>query len=109
MGLVYKERFFWVIRKGSFSEKERFLLAKRKGSFGKKDRFLWEQGKVLFTFFHTGKVPLFKSYFCKEPFLLSKGTFPDSRTDEKKIQKMMQGMRDGGRVVQTRKHSRTEC
>ena len=107
--LGHKERFFFRKGKVLFSKKEPFLLAKRKGSFGKKERFLWKQGKVLFTFFHTGKVPLFKSYFCKEPFRLSKGTFPDSRTAEKKIQKMKQRMRDGGRVVQTRKHSRTEC
>ena len=68
VGLVYKERFFWVIRKGSFSKKERFL------------RFFWKKGKVLFgRILEKGKV-LFckrKGSFLQKPekerFFLEKG------------------------------------
>jgi len=119
--------FFFLQRKCSFSEKERFffrkgkvpwfifykgkvLLVIRKCSFSKKERFFFQKGKVLF---QKGKFfPKRKGYFSKkerflcaeERFLVTKGMFPVLNFGN-----MMQRMRDGGRVVQSRFRSLAEC
>ena len=108
---------------------------KRKGSFWKKERFFLEKGKVLLGhkerfflhIFHTGKVFLapkaFLSFPCptpnhrgKVPFGHRKGSFwtqgsffgPKS-FPVLNLGNIMQRMRDGGRVVQSRISGVTEC
>ena len=71
VGLVYKERFFWVLRKGSFSEKERFLLSKRKGSFCQQGTFPLAKKKG----FPGNKERFFLHFFTQERFLCSSHTF----------------------------------
>ena len=65
------------------------LASVRNLSFAKKERFLCFEEHSL-------------DY--EERFLVTKGMFPVLHFGN-----MMQRMWDGGRVVQTRKHSRTEC
>ena len=131
VGLVYKERFLWSY----FTKKERFLFAKRKGSFCKKERFFLEKGKVLFGSFWTQESFFWtKKAFLSFPCPTRKGSFNQRNLSfclEERFLSDAQSQRkvpcnkrnvsctefwkcdaedvDGGRVVQTRKHSRTEC
>ena len=127
VGLVYKERFFWVIRKGSFFKKERFflqkgkvLLTKNKGFYGNEERFLlhfshrkgffWHK-KAFLSFpcptpNHRGKVPFGhrKGSFWTQGSFFGPKSFPVLN-----LGNIMQRMRDGGRVVQSRISGVTEC